>query len=327
MKLESLSAFYHNLLLDNSQIKVVGLSGLNSEELLSLAEFIVSGPYKKWVLPQDLDSLAQLSLWESSSNSFYCCLDKLKKKDVPFVLQMVGSSGFQSYLLSSSTAGIQVFYNELKNQMLWLDLSGEKPWHKKDRLLFLLQAEIKKEGFSIDKQALTYVLDHEEGQLDRAKQRLKSAQLMSAETKKITLEQVKTLLPERLQELDFSWIDQLIYKKEFLEKPECNEASELLLFFGQMRYALNNSLKIKSLQMKLIPMEEFKSYFPKLSPQALVHQIKKTDEVSIFFLEEVLKLVYDKELELKQDFHQPSSIFIELIAKIFELKTCLKPVN
>jgi DNA polymerase III delta subunit len=116
----------------------------------------------------------------------------------------------------------------------------------------------------------------------------------------------------------------LVFKYEPLEKPACEDATDFLLFLGQIRYALIAALKVKSLQERGVEAQAMKAYFPKLSPQGLSMQIKKTEGVRVDYLQTVLGLVYDKELELKQDFLQPSGLFKELIAKITEQKLCQK---
>jgi DNA polymerase III subunit delta len=324
LKIESISSFSHNLQLNQEHLKIVGLSGASTDELISLCDFVKHSGSKKWILPDDVSELAQLSLFNTYHSHMIVGLEKLKKKELESFIPLIESLEGTIYLLSSSSASMTSVYNQYKNQMLWLDLSQEKPWQKKDRLLFLLQQEAKNRAFSLDKATATYLLDNEEGDLQRSKSRLESCFLLAQKDKKITLELVKALLPQQDLELDFQWVDQLIFKKEQVMMPDCKDATDFLLFLGQMRYVLINALKIKSLQLKHATLDEIKGYFTKLSPQALSMQLKKSDDASLDYLEKVLMLVYDKELELKQEFHQPALLFIELIAKICELKLCLK---
>ena len=324
MKLDNAHSFYQNLTLNQSHFKFVGLSGISTQELLSLVEFVQIGSMKRWQLPDDLEELLQMSLFESYEGHLFLNLEKVKKNQQEFFLNSLAPLQGVIYLISTTANGIQSIYNEFKNTMLWLDLSNEKPWQKKDRFLFFLQAEAKKLGFLLDKQAATYLLDNEEGFLDRAKTRLELCALLAKDEKKISLELVQSLLPKVQNEVDFAWIDQLLFKKEPLEMPSCQDASELLLFLGQMRYVLSNALKLKSLVLKGISLDEMKPYFPKLSIQALSMQLKKIEDVSSDYLQNLLTCVFDKELELKQDFLQPASIFIELITKICEFKLCPK---
>lgn len=325
MKLDSVSAFCHNLQLGAADVKVIALSGSSTDELESMFRFLVKTPCQRYEMPEALEQLFQMSLFTSSAPGLYVKLEKLKKNDMAFFIDHLKTQSHVVYVISSTTAAMQTLYAEFKNQMLWLDLSLEKPWQKKDRYSLLIQNALKTAGFMIDKAALTYLLDNEQSHLDRASKRLETLMLCAQDSKKITLEIAQSLLPEAPKELDFAWIDQLLFKIEPLSMPECQDASTVLMFLGQMRYVLINALKMKSLSHLSPP--EIKSYFPKLSPQALSFQLKKIEDAPSGFLMDALKLVYDKELELKHDFYQPGAIFIELATKLRELKLCPTQVN
>lgn len=320
MKLDSAGAFYQNLKLNESNLKFVGLSGQSHEELVSLFEFISSGSVKKWHLPEDMIELSQMSLFSLEQNQSFFHIEKLKKKDLEHFISLISNMSGTCYLLSTSSSNIQIIYNEVKNEMLWLDLSTEKPWQKKDRLCFLLQQEAKTQGYLIDKAASSYIIENEEMKLDRAKNRLQSLILYASGDKKITLNLVEALLPKVDQDIDFAWVDSLVFKKEPLTKPVCFDSSDLLLFLGQMRFVLQGALKMKSLQKKGMNLDQIKEFFPKTSTQGLSFQIKKIEDACFEYLEKALMVVYQKEVELKADFSQPSSLFIDLIAKICELK-------
>lgn len=320
MKLDSASAFYQNLKLNQEHLKFIGLSGQPYDELVCLFEFISLQPAKKWQLPDDLIELSQMSLFSMETLQCFHNLEKLKKKDLELFLRLAPSFSGQCFLLSTSSSNMQAFYNEFKNDMLWLDLSAEKPWQKKDRLCFLLQQDAKNQGYVLDKQVSSYLLDNEELKLDRAKNRLETLIVYAKQEKKITMQMAESLLPRANQEIDFAWIDQLLFKKEPLTKPHCADATDLLLFLGQMRFVLQGAMKIKSLQKKGLSLEQIKEFFPKSSTQALSFQIKKSEDASFDFLEKALMVVYQKEIELKADFYQPASLFTELTAKIAELK-------
>jgi hypothetical protein len=323
MKLDSALAFYQNLKLNQEHLKFVGLSGQPHEELVSLFDFISPSSIKKWHLPDDLIELSQMSLFALEAHQSFDHVEKLKKKDLEHFMGLISSFSGTCYFLSTTSTNVQALYSELKNDMLWLDLSSEKPWQKKDRLTFLLQQEAKNQGYIIDKLASAYIIDNEEMKLDRAKNRLESLMLYADSDKKITLHMAETLLPKAHKDIDFAWIDQLLFKKESLSKPVCLDATDLLLFLGQMRFVLQGALKIKALQKKGISLEQMKEYFPKASTQGLSFQIKKSEEASFDYLEKALMVVYHKEVELKADFSQPPSLFMELVSKITELKQVL----
>lgn len=320
MKLDSAGAFYQNLKLNSEHLKYVGLSGQPHEELLSLFEFMSPASVKKWHLPEDLVELSQMSLFAFESHQCFFHLEKLKKKDLEHFMSLVSSFSGTCYFLSTTSSNIQALYGDLKNDMLWLDLSLEKPWQKKDRLMFLLQQEAKNQGYLLDKAVSAYIIENEEMKLDRAKSRLESLMLYASSDKKITLSAAEMLLPKVHKDIDFAWIDQLIFKKEPLSKPVCLDATDLLLFLGQMRFVLQGALKIKSLQRKGASLEQMKEYFPKTSTQGLSFQIKKSEEASFEYLEKALMVVYQKEIELKADFSQPPALFMELTSRISELK-------
>lgn len=320
MKLDSAGAFYQNLKLSHEHLKFIALSGQTHEELVCLFEFIAPSCVKKWHLPEDLVELSQMSLFSLEKDQVFFHLEKLKKKELEHFLTLISSFSGTCYFVSTTSAPIQTLYTELKNDLLWLDLAQEKPWQKKDRLIFLLQQEAKNQGYFIDKGASSYIIDQEQMKLDRAKARLNSLILYAHEDKKITINTVEKLVPQTHKEIDFAWIDQLIFKQELLAKPSCTDATELLLFLGQMRFVLQGALKIKSLQKKGMNLEEMKQFFPKTTIQGLSFQIKKSEEVSFEYLEKALMLVYQAEIELKADFSQPVNLFIELVCKITELK-------
>lgn len=198
---------------------------------------------------------------------------------------------------------------------------------EKERYSFLLQAKAKQDGYQLDKQAAVYLVENTQEDFDQAASRLKSCVIYASNDKKITLDTVKLLLPETACELSFQWIDQLLYKKEPLDLPDIHDASDLLLCFGQIRYSLTTGLKLKSLLQQHVGIADMKSYFPKLSQQALSMQLKKVEDVSTSYLESLMLLVHEKELELKQDFQQPKAVFIDLVSQITKQKLCLKPVS
>lgn len=320
MKLDSAVAFYQNLKLSHEHLKFIGLSGQAHEELVSLFEFIGPSSIKKWYLPEDLVELSQMSLFSLEKDHVFFHLEKLKKKELEHFLTLISTLSGTCYFLSTTSTSMQALYAELKNEMVWLDLAQEKPWQKKDRLIFLLEQDAKNQGYLLDKGASAYIIDNEHMKLDRAKVRLASLILYADADKKITLNTVEKLVPQTHKEIDFAWVDQLIFKHEPLAKPSCFDATELLLFLGQMRFVLQGALKIKSLQKKGATLEEIKEFFPKATLQGLSFQVKKSEDVSFDYLEKVLMFVYHTEIELKADFSQPAVLFMELVCKITELK-------
>jgi len=320
MKLDNVVAFIHNLDLAGSTLSLIGLSGAPMGELESLSNLWIEGDFETYTFPEDFPLLSQMSLFSRVPTLVLAHVEKLKKDHSAMLVDYIRSQSSRIFLLSTSSLGLEPLYAQFKNELLWLDLSKEKPWEKKDRGSLILQSQMKKQGYMMDKEVASWILEQEEGCLDRAARRLEVLKLHALEDKKISLMGAKTLLSQTAPQADFAWIDRLLFKKEPLELPECRDPSVALLFLGQLRYLVLQSLKIKALQDKGIPASEMLKSFPKMSPQALSHQIRKSDEYSLGFYIAVERVLFEKELELKKDFSEPKAIFMDIVTKIGELR-------
>lgn len=318
MKFEKLLPFISNLEVSHSNM--VAISGVAEEEVNCFYTLFAKAPYTVFKMPCDMGSLSQGGLFSDDKTWVIIFGEKLKKNELPFIQQLVQSIQNPMFLIASSKTTIESLYPYFKNRMIWLDLSQEKPWEKKDRQILVLQTKAKKMQVSLDKSLAEGLLYFENEDVVTACMRLETLALYAGDSKKITQQMIEELCVKQAKPIDFAWVDDLVFKTNALEQKHIHEPQELLLFLGQLRYITTTALKIKSILAQGGGVKDIQSVFPKMSQTALGHQLKKAEEFSFEQLEQLSRILYEKELELKADFAQPQGIFLDLILKIRELK-------
>lgn len=318
MKFEKLLPFISNLELTHSNI--VAISGVSEEEFGCFYSLFAKSPFAVFKMPQDVAQVSQGGLFSDDKTWVVTFGEKLKKNDLSYIQDVLQSIQNPLFIVACSKTIIEPFYLTLKNQMIWLDLSQEKPWEKKDRQLVVLQAKAKKMQVTLDKNQAEALLNFENDDLAQACMRLETLSLYAGDAKKITHKMIEELCVKQAKPIDFAWVDDLVFKTNDLEKKQINDPQELLLFLGQLRYIVTTALKIKAVLAQGGGQKQIQAVFPKMSQTALGYQLKKAEEFSFEQLECLSRILYEKEKELKADFAQPQGIFLDLILKIRQMK-------
>jgi len=257
-------------------------------------------------LPAALGELQVLSLFGEKTLLVLDGIEKVKKPEWDTLSEVVSTLN-SAYLILLGTKADASFIKGAKNNLLTLDLSDEKPWHKKQRLEGQLVRQVKKCGKDITVEALNALMDAVGIEAQALEQRLETLITFTGERKQISIQDVKELIPHSKEQKGWEVAESLIIGNNFTYQPI--DSADLGFYFHQMRSQLSRWIQIKEGKAP-----------SGLSPQ-MVNKISQ--KISLFnksYFEELLVLLFELDIENRERGVPAASIWKYVVAKVEGMK-------
>lgn len=252
-----------------------------------------------------LSELSTQSLFASKRVFIYDEVDKLKNEGV--IQKELENLPEDVYVI---VAGRSLpFYEHLKKEMIFLDLSMEKPWERLSRLKRWMLQEIQKGGKTLAADAATYLFEFCKSNFETLIQELQKLIAYVGDAPQIDLQAVEAIGTLQVSEKSWQlseaiiWGGDIHYPTLYRLQPQ-----ELHCFFGQLRYQLELGLFVSScLERKEEGIIQEK--YPKLSPKLLARYRSLVEAFSISYFKRGLKDLFELEIRVRMK----SSNFLLLI--------------
>lgn len=215
-----------------------------------------------------------------------------------------------SYLIlaACSEKPLHDLYLKGKKEVVMLDLSGEKPWVRKQRLKNTLALLIKNQGKSLAPHALEFLLEHLPLDLSLMEQEVMKLSSFVGDRKEISLEDIQQI--STLSKTAKSWqiAEALVWEGNVMHQGNL-ESSELFLLIGQIRYHLELGLKLSSLLYRGTCIDHVKSCFSEIKPISFEKYLSVCQKRGRGFFKEGLIFLFEFEFAMKNSLSSPILLF------------------
>ncbi len=191
-----------------------------------------------------------------------------------------------------------LFYKGMEKMGTTLDLSGEKPWDRKNRLQRWLLGRAREKGKILSDDGVAYLLDFSHADFSTLLQELDKVVVYSGEEKILTLEMIKTICT--IDPVQDGW---QLSEAVVLGGPIHFGETDLYALIGQLRYQLQLGLQIASAKEPA-----------KVSPKKL-ERFRKARLQTVFFMEG-MKDLFDLEMKMRSNSSNQGLLFDQFRAKL-----------
>jgi DNA polymerase III delta subunit len=240
------------------------------------------------------EKLDSLSLFHQTTIHIFDPLDEADPAFLDLLKKVILQSRKGCFFVfgASKKEKIMNLYGALKKELIILDLSEEKPWHRKERLISQILLYGKKAGKVLEPALIDRLLNSCQMNLPLLLTNIDKCLLFAKDKECITLSHVEEILPQNPEEKMWDLAEQVVWSKQIIQ---LQQELDLFAFLGAIRYHLQLGLKIseKILKSNQVLPEDF----PKVNKNRLP---LFTDKVRILGVPYFQKgIVYLFELELK----------------------------
>lgn len=226
-------------------------------------------------------------------------------------LKHLPSEHYLIFLGKSLNKTPPTFYEMVKKEAVFLDLSAEKPWDKTARLRRWMLEYVHKKGKTLDPDAKEYLFEQGLSDFSVLIEELNKAFTYIGENKCLHLSDLKNVC--HFEPVTNSWnlADAIVWGGE-LRINDLNQlsASSLFSFSGQLRYYFTVGLKIAAWLEQNTPLEIEKNY-PKLRPATLSRYKALGKKLGQSYFASGLKDLLDLEIKARSS---KTSLLLTLIA-------------
>ena len=233
------------------------------------------------------------------------------KKDHPLIDEM-SHLPEKTFVVLSGTSIPKGVYERLKKELVFLDLSSEKPWERTERLSGALLTQAKEAGKQLSSDAAAFMMQVLPSDFAILSRELEKAICYVAAADTIDLKSVQAICTARAEVKGWKVSEDLVWKGKIAQSP-FEDSNEFFGLIGQVRYHLNTGLQIAQ------SLEANATHFPSLRPKQLetYKRIAKTLR-STYFSTGLLAL-FDLELKAKSSSVSPSLLWDHFV---YRLKRC-----
>lgn len=208
---------------------------------------------------------------------------------------------------SSSKEKMQELYKGIKKDAVFLDLSEEKPWHRKERMIQLLTKEARKRGKVLEPRLVDQMLVSSGLDLSSLLSTLEKMALYAKDDSTLTLDKVRALLPPSPDERVWNLAEEIVWSKHVPSRLQEPDSSDWTLLLGALRYHLQLGLKIaeKLLQGQAVLPQDF----PKVSKTKLVKYQEMAAKYQIDYFRKGIISIFDFELDTKSEMDHKDAFY------------------
>jgi DNA polymerase III delta subunit len=210
-------------------------------------------------------------------------------------------------LASSESKPLQVLYTKHKREMVWLDLTGEKPWEKKPRLERYAVKQLQSAGKRFSGATIEALISRAGGHTRLLESEIHKLLCYVGTRDEVTPEDVRAIGIPVVREEGFALAEEILWGKS--SQLAVSDLSLLLPLIGQLRYLLEQGLVISALKEQGKSSHEIGDELPKLAPRMIDKVLKKLGGRRSSFFVNGLKALFALELGAKNSEATPQILF------------------
>ncbi len=236
------------------------------------------------------NELGSNSLFAETSIYIFETLDEADQALIDLLKSHIRSAHASCFFLlgASKKEKIDRLYTDLKKELIILDLSEEKPWNRKERLIGEINLYAKKRGKILEPLLIERLMTVCQMNLGMLLKTLEQCIIFAAGQDTIALHHVEPILPSDPEEKMWDLSEKCIFGKEPIYP---GDDLDWFLFLGSVRYQLQTGLKILGVK-EVLPHD-----FPKIHKNRLTQLVKRAHELGPLYFQQ--GIVYLFELELR----------------------------
>lgn len=243
-------------------------------------------------------------------------VDKLKKEALASLVSYVARPSPFVYLLlgAASAKALGELYESGKKECIVCDLSGEKPWERKERVKASVVARVAKEGKRITPGALEMVMGRTGAQPAMLEQELAKLLCYCAERGEIAERDVQAVgIPEKALSV-WACAEAIVWQGGTPGVDASFDLSSFLVILGQVRSHLQQGLQLALHLAEGKPLATLS--LPLFKPQMLEKIAPLARRRTAVFFKEKLKIAFEMEVMAKSASLPPRLLLDMLAVKI-----------
>ncbi|MBM3201329.1 MAG: hypothetical protein FJZ56_02850 [Chlamydiae bacterium] len=238
------------------------------------------------------EKLSSNSLFHQGTLFVFDNLEDLDQQALDLIKKVIEKGEKDSfYILASSSAKgkIASLYTDLKKELISLDLTEEKPWHRKERIVSELYAYAKRSSKVLEPVLVERLITVCQLNLKLLFSTLDRCIVFSGKKECLTLQDLQTILPSDPEERMWDLAEKLVWSKQIVHIDD----NDWLSFLGAVRYQIQLGMKI--LSRKNPGVEDF----PKINKNRFPDYVKTAKELGLPFFKEALIYLFELEVDAK----------------------------
>lgn len=242
------------------------------------------------------EKLDSVSLFNETTIHLFDPLDDADPALLDFLKKAIRQSPKGCFFLFGAAKKDKItnLYGDLKKELTILDLSEEKPWHRKERLINQLLLYGKRAGKIVEPALIEKIMTSCQMNLNLLLTTLDKCIVFAKEKDCITLKLVEEILPEDPEEKLWDLAEQVVWSKQLVH---LQDDIDLFAFLGAVRYHLQVGLKISE---KIVGGKEvFPEDFPKVNRGRLSSFIEKARIFGLPYFQAGIVYLFQLELNAK----------------------------
>jgi hypothetical protein len=262
------------------------------------------------------EKLSSGSLFHEGAIYLFPTIDELDATLLELLKKELQSIQKDSFFLLGSSSGkgkVATFYTECKKELIALDLSEEKPWHRKERWTGELFAYAKRSQKILEPSLVEKLVSLSQMQVKLLFSMLDRCILFAGKKELLTLQEMEPILPLDPEEKLWEIAEKLVWSGQIAEFEE----ADWLPFLGAVRYQLQIGLKL--LGSKHPSSEDF----PKLPKARFDKYLKLAKELGFSYFQQGILYIFTLEVDAK-NFLDPKKA-LDLLTFYFQQKKSHAP--
>jgi len=257
------------------------------------------------------------SLFSEKPSALLEGADSLTKDEEKALFAYLKAPNPSGHLLigMSSAKKAGALYQKGKKEIIFLDLSAEKPWEEKDRRKRWIAQRAGSAKKRISVEAVEMLASFFPADRLLLDQEIEKLATYVGVREQIEAADVTLLCTPTEEESLFQMAQQLVWDR-LKKMPQKCELSLLLPLIGQLRYHLEMGLKMTTYLERGVGSVEIGKKFPTLRPRKLEEYLAKSKAKKAVFFKEGLKALYDFELGAKTALAKPEILFTRFCARM-----------
>jgi DNA polymerase III delta subunit len=228
----------------------------------------------------------------------------------------------EHYVIFEGESSDPKLYEPLKKEMVVIDLTKEKPWDRKNRILNWVEGFIHKHKKSVQKEVLESLYERCQKNLSQMMQEVEKLLCYARQVPVITLSHLELLCGLEIEHPLWNLSEAIVWQDRGCSQAIHKEIDQnaFYLMLGQLRYHYQVGLKIKQLIAARIPHEDISSFFPNLQPKTLTKYYKDTLPLKEHYFTKAIAYLFDYEMKAKSQATDMNILWSDLMAHLDLIK-------
>lgn len=210
------------------------------------------------------------------------------------------------------------FFDKLGVECTVLDLTKEKPWEKKNRIIHWVSGFVQKNKKSIHKTILDNLYERCHKNLSQMMQEVEKLICYAKDSSIITEEHVKMLCFLEEETSSWSLAEAIVWEEKGIAMGAAYpmDTQNFYPMLGQLRYHYQIGMKMKELLLQKVDEAQLSTHFPTLQPKTLSKYYQSAMRLKEEKLKKALNLLFECEVKAKSQSLDVELLWLDLLANL-----------